>query len=134
SGIVGAEEVAAGKSRELSGVTVMDSHVVEITLDRPRGFFLGQLTYPTGWVVCREAVEKSGGVMDEKAVIGTGPFRLTEYRHGYRLTLEANPEYYGGRPPLDRIERPIVLDFHTAHAMYENGEIDSCLMALTDYV
>src|SRR5207253_2812406 len=30
SGIVGAEEVAAGKSKELSGVTVVESHMVEI--------------------------------------------------------------------------------------------------------
>ena len=35
--------------------------------------------------------------------------------HGAKFVLTANQEYWGGRPKLDRIERPVVKDPQTAH-------------------
>lgn len=132
--IAGAEDVAAGREKELSGVTALDARTVRITLTRPRGYFLGSLSYYTGWVVCREAIERNGGRLDEKAAIGTGPFKLQEYRHGAKVTLTASPNYWGARPALERIERPIVIDPSTRHLMYENGEVDICPVAASDYL
>jgi oligopeptide transport system substrate-binding protein len=134
AGILGVGDVAAGKRRDLPGVQVVDPRTLTITLDRPRGYFLGALAYPTGCVVCREAIEKNGGLFDEKTAIGTGPFILREYQHGAKVILDANPDYWGGRPRLARIERPIVLDPQTAHLMYENGEVDMIQTARADYV
>src|SRR5439155_19000022 len=101
--------------------------------NRRRGYFLGSLSYDTGWVVCREAIEANAGRLDWQAAIGTGPFKLVEYRHGARAVLEAFAGYHGGRPPLDRIERPIVIDPSTRHLMYENGEIDVLIEAASDF-
>ncbi len=134
AGIRGVGAVVAGKSRNLEGVNVIDDSTLTITLERPMGYFLGALTYPTGWVVCKEAVEKSGRDLDDKGVIGTGPFKLAEYGHGSKVILGANAQYWGGAPKLSRIERPIVLDFQTAHAMYEASGVDACQTALSDYV
>jgi oligopeptide transport system substrate-binding protein len=131
--IQGAEEVAGGKRRDLAGVEVMVPLTVRITLTRPRGYFLQALSYATGWIVCKEAIEKNRGILNEKAAIGTGPFMLEGYRHGARVTLTANPNYWGGRPPLERIERPIVLDPNTRHLMYENGELDVIAIGATDF-
>ena len=124
AGIEGSAEVAAGARRDLPGITCPDPQTVAILLTQPRGYFLGELAYSTGWVVCREAIEKNGGVLDERALVGTGPFALAGYRHGYGFTLAANRDYWGGRPKLDRIERPIIRDPQTAHIRFENGEID----------
>ena len=128
--IEGAKEVIGGKQRELSGFRVIDPQTFSITLTRPRSYFLGAMRYC--FVVCRESIERNHGRIDEHAAIGTGPFRLTEYRHGSRVALEANAEYYRGAPKLARIERPIVHDMHTAHAMYEAGDIDMCLASTPD--
>ncbi len=133
-GIVGLTAVTSGKRKDLEGVRVVDPSTLTITLDRPRGYFLGALTYPTGWVVCKDAIEKNGGTLDEHAAIGAGPFMLQQYQRGARVILTVNPDYHGGRPPLDRIERPIVVDFERAHVMYENGEVDAFLPSLSDYV
>ncbi|MCU1310076.1 MAG: hypothetical protein JWO20_1201 [Candidatus Angelobacter sp.] len=38
------------------------------------------------------------------ALIGTGPFKLGEFQPNKRLLLNANDEYWGGRPYLDAIE------------------------------
>src|SRR5207244_2556061 len=102
--------LAAGKRKDLPGAKVIDQSTIAITLIASRGYFLGAIAYPCAWVVCKEAIEKSGGAIDEKSAIGTGPFTLLEYRRGAKVILGANTDYWGGRPKLDRIERPIVLD------------------------
>jgi oligopeptide transport system substrate-binding protein len=132
--IVGAQALHDGKARELAGVRAVDARTLEIKIGRPRGYFLGMLTYPTAWAVCREEIEKNGGRIDEHIQAGSGPYRLTEYRHGAKIVMEAFDGYWAGRPKLDRIERPIVIDYQTAHLQFENGEVDACEMALSDYV
>ncbi|MBS1876111.1 MAG: hypothetical protein JSU00_23060 [Acidobacteria bacterium] len=37
-------------------------------------------------------------------LLGTGPFRIAEWRPGQALRLEANDSYWGGRPYLDAVE------------------------------
>src|SRR5207249_4259214 len=98
--IKGASDVANGKRKDLVGVKVAEPLIVRITLTRPRGYFLQSLAYATGWIVCREAIEKNRGVLNEGAAIGTGPFKLEDYRHGAKVILAANAGYWGGKPPL----------------------------------
>ena len=64
------------------------------------------------------------GQSDENSAIGTGPFVLSRYTKGGQVSLEANPTYYAGRPKLDGIERPIILDGGTRFSSYEAGELD----------
>ncbi len=132
-GIVGVREYISGRSSEIQGIQATDPRTLTIRLDKPMAYFLGMMTYPTAWAVCKEAVEETGGIVTEKSAIGTGPFKLSEYKHGSKVTLTAFPEYYGGKPLIDRIERPIVIDPQTMHVMYENGEIDFFSPALSDY-
>jgi oligopeptide transport system substrate-binding protein len=131
-GIVGLADVISGKAKDLKGCELVDDHTVRITLDRPRGYFLGELTYPTGWIVCKEAIEKSGKY-DSAAAVGTGPFALQEYRSGSRVVLRAHLAYWGGAPVLEGIERPIVLSRQTAHAKYDSGELDATVPSLSDF-
>lgn len=127
--IVGAKAVADGKATDLVGVKVVDPKTVAITIDRPRAYFLGKLTYPTAYVLPREAVEKGkivdgAHVVDETNSVGTGPFKLDSYQRQSRVTLVANDDYFGGRPRLNRIERPIVLSSQTARNLYDTGQLD----------
>ena len=43
------------------------------------------------------------GLTDE-APMGSGPFRIAEWRPGQRVVLQANEDYWGGRPYLDGIQ------------------------------
>lgn len=122
--IVGAKDVADGKSATLQGVRAVDDATLEVTIDKRKPYFLGKLTYPTAYVVCREAIEKNGGRFDEKCMIGTGPFALAQYRPGYNVMLAANPEYHGGKPELDGLERPILPDSNSRQTRYESGGTD----------
>ncbi|GAB4451985.1 MAG: ABC transporter substrate-binding protein [Armatimonadaceae bacterium] len=137
--IAGAKELFDGKATELSGVKVVDPQTVQITLTAPRAYFLGKLTYPTGYIVPKEEVEKGDKTeqgaftITEKNSVGSGAFKIKEYRRGDILILEANPEYWGGAPKLSTIERPIVTDTKTVRNLYDAGELDYVVLEKGDY-
>jgi len=69
----GCKEAAAGTRRDLPGVTAPDPLTVAIQLTHPRGYFSVSSPIRRDGSL-REAIEKNGGVLDEKAAVGTGPF------------------------------------------------------------
>ena len=54
--IAGAADVAAGTTKEASGIKVVDERTLEITLDDNVPYFLAQLTYPVSFVVPPQAI------------------------------------------------------------------------------
>lgn len=56
--------------------------------------------------------------------ISSGPFVITEWVAGDHMTLLPNPNYYKGRPILDRIQIKFLPDPETTLAGMKNGDID----------
>jgi peptide/nickel transport system substrate-binding protein len=56
--------------------------------------------------------------------IGTGPFRVTEWRRGERIRLTAFPDYWRGRPQLAGIDVSIVPDDATILNLLRAGQAD----------
>jgi ABC-type transport system substrate-binding protein len=131
--IVGAKAFRKGTSSTLEGVSAPDPKTVKIRIDVPKAYFLAKLTYPTAYAVCKEAIEKTGGKVDETSMIGTGPFKLTEYRRGDRLILDANPDYFEGAPKLARVERRVLLDNGSRRDKFEAGELDIADISMATY-
>ena len=127
--IVGAEDVFEGRATEISGITVIDDHTLQITIDAPKAYFLAKMTYPTAYVLDQENVE-SGGRNWFDNPNGTGPFRLKEYKIGERMVFERNELYYREPASLDSIV--MNLAGGQAMAMYENDEIDITGVGLFD--
>jgi peptide/nickel transport system substrate-binding protein len=64
----------------------------------------GRLSHRAGSIVPARAYEAAGGYRNFfNLPIGTGPYRVVEWRLDQVLTLEAFDGYWGGRPPLRRI-------------------------------
>jgi ABC-type transport system substrate-binding protein len=131
--IVGAKDVADGKTNTLKGVETPDDHTLIIHIDTPKGYFLSKLTYPTAFVVAKEEIEKNGNKMTKDSFIGTGCFKLAEYVPNSKVVLEANKDYFEGKPILNRVERQIILDASTRHQMYERGDLDMVDVQMGDY-
>lgn len=129
--VEGAKAVLDGKTKECSGIKVIDEKTLSITAVRPCSYLLQEIGTP---IYCREAVEKGDGKVTAQNAIGTGPYMLQEYRSGSYVRLTANPEYYRGRPKLEAIERPITLDPLTAHVAFENGETHITRISIQDYL
>ncbi|MBM3154035.1 MAG: peptide ABC transporter substrate-binding protein [Chloroflexi bacterium] len=118
--IVGARDVLEGKSREISGVRVIDDHTLEVTIDAPKAYFLAKLAYPTAFVVQKANVD-TGREWWRKSN-GTGPFKVTEWREGQLLVLE--PSNYHWQAPLKISKVAFHLLAGMPMAMYETGAID----------
>jgi len=131
--IVGARAVSDGSATTVKGLSAPDDHTLRITIDAPKAYFLSKLTYPTGYVVCKEAVESTGGEVQETSMIGTGPFKLGEYRRADRVVLEAYPDYWGGAPKLARMERRILLDPGTRHDTFRAGGLEMTTIGMAFY-
>jgi ABC-type transport system substrate-binding protein len=77
--------------RPIEGLRALDRYTVQIRLNEPNYPNIEDLIGFVG-AVAREVVEAAGGDIRTRPV-GTGPYRLREWRRGSRLVLEANPGY-----------------------------------------
>ena len=128
--ILGAEKYFDGEADEIVGLKVIDDHTLEITTDAPKAYFLAKLTYPTANVLDREVVEAGGRSWWIDNPVGTGPFKLSEYRIGERIVLERNEDYYRDLAGVETIV--MNLAGGQAMAMYENDEIEITGVGLYD--
>ena len=89
---------------EVEGLRALDRYTFQITLAEPSPRFHQTVLTDAGafGVVAREVVEFYGDKIMEHPV-GTGPFRLTEWRRSSRIVLTRNPDYrevlYGEEAP-----------------------------------
>lgn len=130
-GIVGAEAYANGEADDLTGVEALDDHTLQVTLTEPSSSFLQNLAVTTTWVVPPEAVVAGQPEWVDKPV-GAGPFKFVEWQPNVKIVLEANPDFFLGKPAIDRIEYVIVPDANTALAQYEAGELDIAAVPPSD--
>lgn len=61
--------------------------------------------------------------------VGTGPYRFKEWVGGQKIVLEANKDYFEGRPYIDRYIYRIIPDTSTMYMELKAGGVD--LMSLT---
>jgi ABC-type transport system substrate-binding protein len=91
--------------REIEGLRALDRYTLSIRLAAPSPRFFYSITSPdvTG-AVAREVVDAYGDAMPEHPV-GTGPFKLKEWRRSSRIVLEHNPSwretFYDAQPNAD---------------------------------
>ncbi|MEQ1821698.1 MAG: peptide ABC transporter substrate-binding protein [Fimbriimonadaceae bacterium] len=130
--IVGAKELIEGKATQMSGVKVVDDYTLSVELDTPKPYFLGKMVYVAFAAVAKEAQDGLNEMKGVTNMVGTGPFKAARYENEQLVVLEANKDYHGGAPKIDRIERPVVLDAQTRLNKYKNGELDLCLVQRAD--
>jgi peptide/nickel transport system substrate-binding protein/oligopeptide transport system substrate-binding protein len=124
--IAGARDVRQGRARSVRGLRALDRARVEITLEGPYSPFLSLLAMKSAKIVPREAVEGREAAF-ERAPVGTGPFRFVRWDAEGEIVLEANPDYFRGRPYLDRIAYRIVpagTDLGAIYRDFRSGRFD----------
>ena len=124
--IKGAKELNSGKTKDLTGVKVIDPQTIAITITAPKAYWIYTLTYPTAYVLSKAEAKDGVDLTDaaDASGAGTGPFRLTSYQRGSKVLLTANAAYWDGAPKLAGQERPIIKDAGTRHDEYVAGQLD----------
>lgn len=118
--IVGVQEMASGQADNIAGLTALDEHTLQVTIDAPKPYFVYKLTYPTSFIVDRENVESGDEWYREPN--GTGPYRLREWVRFEYMLYEANSDFYLGAPSIPYIV--VQLYSGVGIRLYESNEID----------
>ena len=91
--ILGINEYYQGTVDSISGIQVIDSKRIKINLVNPYSSFLKILASPNFYIVPKEAIEYYQERFESNPV-GTGPFRISEYKKSHRITLVKNENYH----------------------------------------
>ena len=123
--IVGVAEVAAGTAVEISGLEVLDSRTLRVTIDAPKAYFLSKLAHPVAFVVDQTEVDIRTEA-DEPWWVepnGTGPFQMRLWESQAFMVLDANENFYATPPAIPHIVYRLYGG--VPRLMYEAGEIDA---------
>lgn len=60
----------------------------------------------------------------DNELLGTGPFRITEYRRGEAVIMDKYADYWGGEPYLDQIIYRVIPDRQALLTAIQTGEVD----------
>ncbi|MDO8542536.1 MAG: peptide ABC transporter substrate-binding protein [Opitutaceae bacterium] len=111
--IKNAEAFNTGKIRDFSavGVAAIDEHTLRLTLERPTPYLPALATHMTWLPLHRPTLEKYRAVDTRTApwtrpgaLVGNGPFTLTEWRANVHIVVQKNPHYWDAvRNRLQRI-------------------------------
>jgi peptide/nickel transport system substrate-binding protein len=78
----------------------------------------------TGFIVSPTAVQKLGNAEFGLHPVGTGPFKFAEWIPNDHITLDANADYWGGKPKSARVNYRIIPETAARTAALRAGEAD----------
>ncbi len=97
----------------------VDDHTVRVITAKPFPILLRKLTYVR--IVDKETYEGKSDEEIGKMAVGTGPYKLVKWVKGQSLTLEANENYFRGKPAIDKaVIRPLTNDSTRVAAILSN--------------
>ncbi|MDP2639800.1 MAG: ABC transporter substrate-binding protein [Betaproteobacteria bacterium] len=140
----------------IEGIEVVDRYTLRIRLTQPDFTFVYVLATPPSAAMAREVVERYG---DDIAAhpVGTGPFRLAEWKRASKIVLEASPGFRSLRfdaapgddaesqaiyarnrgkllPLIGRIEYAVVEESQPRWLAFVNGELDVLERVPNEYI
>ena len=104
-------------------VDVVDDYTVRVVLERPQGAFLTYLADRSSTPVSPTAAEAAGDAFGS-APVGTGPFRFVSRVQQDNITLERNPDYWGGAAAIERVVFRFFPDGAVRYANLRSGAVD----------
>lgn len=124
----GTDTVRAGAFEAVSSIEAVDDLTVVVRYEAYNSSYLDQFQWG---ILPRHATgdpSAMGTWEFNRAPVGTGPFRLAEWRTGDRIVLERNPQAReSATPRLDRLVFLVVPSEETRAAMMQRGDADVML-------
>ena len=109
---------------EFDKVEAVDPYTVRITLKQVVPSLLGLVVNSLGGnIVSKKAVEELGPKYAQQP-IGTGPFMFEDYKPQHSVTLIANPDYFRGKPKVDRVIFRYIQSQGSRDLALQSGELD----------
>ncbi len=125
SPIAGYDQVAAGRTKQLSGLAKVDDYTLTTTLSKPAGYWLTEVALWPFWLVDQKVVKSAGEDVwytKPETLIGSGPFQLTAHVLGGSLDFEPVKGWYGGIiGALKHVHIEVLTDQDAQVAKYQSG-------------
>ncbi|HEX2185817.1 MAG TPA: ABC transporter substrate-binding protein, partial [Chloroflexota bacterium] len=115
--------------QEVERVEAPDDATVVVTLKQPNAPFAALTA--TRWLVPKHVHEKIGEKAYKQQPVGTGPYKLKEFKPAEYTLLEANEDYWLGRPRIDFWRQDIVPEVAVRAVALQTGKADSATWPLT---
>lgn len=111
----------------VAGVAARGDDAVVFTLKYPYAPFAERTVLPI-------APEHVAGKQDVNsgdfatAPVGTGPYVLTAWSKGEKLSFKANPAYWGGEPAVKKFTMAVIKDDDVRATRLRSGELDGAIL------
>jgi peptide/nickel transport system substrate-binding protein len=123
--------------RQVQRAEIVDRYTYRVTYDQP---YAPALLSWGIWILPRHILESAwkAGVdlrttQQNRFPVGSGPYRFREWKTGEKIVLEANPDYFEGRPYLSRVVYRIIPDQSTIFLELKAQNIDMAGLAPIQY-
>lgn len=114
--------------RQVQKTQVVDRYTYRVTYERP---YAPALIRWGMWILPKHLLEKPWRegqdlrlTVQNRHPVGTGPYKFQEWRTGEKIVLVANPDYFEGRPYIDRVVYRIIPDQATIFLELKARNID----------
>ncbi len=114
--------------QSITKATATADYIVTLTLSRPDAALLESFSQPWVGMESPKALQRKQATNCESPV-GTGPFRITGWKHGDRVTLTKNTRYTplgasSTKPRLDGLTWRFLPDSTSRYAALQSGQVD----------
>ncbi|MEF3306180.1 peptide-binding protein [Paenibacillus sp. GYB003] len=115
-----------GTFEKLQKVEKVDDATIKFTFKEPHAGYIDMLIYN----ILPQHLLKDTPIkeMDKSAFfknpVGSGPYKLVEWKSSQYLTFTRNENYYGGKPAIEKVTAKIVPDANAMMAQLQTGEIN----------
>jgi peptide/nickel transport system substrate-binding protein len=119
----------------IESVEVVDDYTVRFHLSSPLGSFPTIASYNVG-IVPRHVLEgqniAEATEFNTRHPISTGPYEIASVTPGSQYEFVANPDYFKGAPPIERVIFKVLPDVNTQVAQLLSGELDYAVVQPTN--
>jgi len=133
SDILGAQAYRDGEADTVTGIVVIDEHTIRFDMEFPNGDFFFQTNADEQNNILPEHVygkipagtwETAPEFAFGTVPIGSGPFMVDQQEPDQRVTLKANPDYFYGKPRIDRIVFELIPSKDALFVAMQRGDVD----------
>src|SRR5712691_10293247 len=119
-----AKTMVATALTTIDRIEALDPTTLVIHTKKPDPLLPARLAFYGGQIVPKKYVEASGNDTFNAKPVGTGPVRFVSWVKDDKLTVEANPDYFGGKPDFDRLIVRAIPETAPRVAALLKGEVD----------
>ncbi|MDO4814302.1 MAG: ABC transporter substrate-binding protein [Gemella sp.] len=116
-------------------IVKVDDYTVEFRLPSASAAAIENVateTYILPEHVYSKVSDLSGNDVSGVQPVGTGPYKLDEYKRGEYIKLSANEHYFGGKASVNNVVLRIIPSSETTKVALQKGEVDAAVVLPSD--